>query len=69
VSFPWPHSPPTPGERAAYSDAEVAPYWLANLPAREPHPPLEGQTEADLCIVGGGFTGLWAALHAKRENP
>lgn len=24
---------------------------------------------ADLCIVGGGFTGLWAALHAVRERP
>ena len=28
-----------------------------------------GSTEADLCIVGGGFTGLWAALHAKAEDP
>lgn len=25
--------------------------------------------EADLCIVGGGFTGLWAALHAKTDDP
>jgi glycine/D-amino acid oxidase-like deaminating enzyme len=24
---------------------------------------------ADLCIVGGGFTGLWAALAAKRRDP
>jgi len=35
---------------------------------REPYPPLASTTGADLCIVGGGFTGLWAALHAKREN-
>jgi glycine/D-amino acid oxidase-like deaminating enzyme len=47
----------------------VAPYWLAALPAREPHPALTAPTEADLCIVGGGFTGLWAALHAKRDDP
>ena len=26
-------------------------------------------TEADLCIVGGGFTGLWAALYAKALDP
>ena len=26
-------------------------------------------TEADLCIVGGGFTGLWAALRAKALDP
>jgi glycine/D-amino acid oxidase-like deaminating enzyme len=29
------------------------------------HPPLEQNLEADLCIVGGGYTGLWAALYAK----
>lgn len=26
-------------------------------------PPLEGETRADVCVVGGGFTGLSAALH------
>jgi glycine/D-amino acid oxidase-like deaminating enzyme len=31
--------------------------------------PLEGAAEADLCVVGGGFTGLWAALHAKADDP
>ena len=25
--------------------------------------------DADLAIVGGGFTGLWAALRAKQERP
>src|SRR3954451_25224028 len=34
-----------------------------------PAPPLHGVTDADLCIVGGGFTGLWAALHAKSLDP
>nr|WP_221244458.1 FAD-binding oxidoreductase [Neoroseomonas alkaliterrae] len=28
-----------------------------------PTPPLEGEHRADVCIVGGGFTGLSAALH------
>ena len=32
-------------------------------------PSLAGVTEADLCIVGGGFTGLWAALYAKALDP
>ncbi len=27
------------------------------------HPPLDGSRKADVCIVGGGFTGLSAALH------
>jgi glycine/D-amino acid oxidase-like deaminating enzyme len=26
-------------------------------------------TDADLCIVGGGFTGQWAALHAIGDDP
>jgi glycine/D-amino acid oxidase-like deaminating enzyme len=69
VSFPWPESAPTAAHRAAYADAEPRPYWLANRPAREPYPPLASTTSADLCIVGGGFTGLWAALHAKRDDP
>ena len=30
---------------------------------------LHGVVEADLCIVGGGFTGLWAALYAKALDP
>jgi glycine/D-amino acid oxidase-like deaminating enzyme len=66
---PWPLTPPTPADRAAYADAEPRAFWLADLPAREPCPPLRGVAEADLCIVGGGFTGLWAALHAKADDP
>jgi glycine/D-amino acid oxidase-like deaminating enzyme len=66
---PWPSTPPTAADRAAYADAEPRPFWLAELPAREPSPPLRSAAEADLCIVGGGFTGLWAALHAKTDDP
>ncbi|HVW48684.1 MAG TPA: FAD-dependent oxidoreductase [Solirubrobacterales bacterium] len=66
---PWPLTPPTAADRAAYADAEGRSFWLAALPAREPSPPLRGPAEADLCVVGGGFTGLWAALHAKADDP
>jgi glycine/D-amino acid oxidase-like deaminating enzyme len=66
---PWPLTPPTLADRAAYADAEPRAFWLADLPTREPCPPLHGPAEADLCIVGGGFTGLWAALQAKAEDP
>ena len=38
---------------------------LAAPRRRTRRPALDGVTDADLCIVGGGFTGLWAALHAK----
>ena len=26
-------------------------------------------TKADICIVGGGYTGLWAALRIKELEP
>src|SRR5438105_5438524 len=32
-------------------------------------PQLEGQVTADVCIVGGGYTGLWAALRGKELAP
>jgi glycine/D-amino acid oxidase-like deaminating enzyme len=63
----WPA--PTARDRAAYADAVVRPYWLDRLPPRRPEPPLRGTVDADLAIVGGGFTGLWAALHAKADDP
>jgi glycine/D-amino acid oxidase-like deaminating enzyme len=66
---PWPTTPPTAAHRAAYADAKVVSYWLDGLPARQDDRPLEGTVDADLCIVGGGFTGLWAALHAKADGP
>ncbi len=41
-----------------------APSWYAaTAAARPPAPRLEGRVRADVCIVGGGYTGLSAALH------
>jgi gamma-glutamylputrescine oxidase len=37
-------------------------YQLAAGPGPE-YPPLDGSRQADVCIVGGGFTGLSAAIH------
>ncbi len=45
------------------------PYWLDNSAAPEPEPALERNIQCDLLIVGAGFTGLWAAIHAKEANP
>jgi glycine/D-amino acid oxidase-like deaminating enzyme len=69
ITFPWPSTPPTEAHRAAYAEAERRSYWLDGARAIEPLPALDADTDADLCIVGGGFTGLWAALHAKRDDP
>jgi glycine/D-amino acid oxidase-like deaminating enzyme len=53
----------------SYADAARVPFWLDRPGAPEPCAPLEGDAGADLAIVGGGFTGLWAALQAKEEDP
>jgi glycine/D-amino acid oxidase-like deaminating enzyme len=34
-----------------------------------PRPPLGGDTDADVCIVGAGYTGLWTAYHLLRGDP
>ena len=44
-------------------------FWLDDLPATFARPRLTGQHTADLVVVGGGYTGLWTALHAKQRNP
>lgn len=31
--------------------------------------PLDGEVRADVCIVGGGYTGLWTALDLKAFEP
>ena len=62
---------PTSGDRrpALLRRRRAAPL-LAGLPdAPAPRAPLEGHTEADLAIVGGGLSGLWAALQAKQIDP
>jgi glycine/D-amino acid oxidase-like deaminating enzyme len=53
---------------AAFADAEHRPYWLAQPDAPYPGPPLEANEEADLVVIGGGLTGLWAALLALEEG-
>jgi glycine/D-amino acid oxidase-like deaminating enzyme len=34
-----------------------------------PRPALSGDVRADVCIVGGGFTGLWTAYHLAALAP
>ena len=44
--------------------------WLDNQPGSlEPRPPLTGDTQVDVAIVGGGYTGLWTAYYLLRLDP
>jgi glycine/D-amino acid oxidase-like deaminating enzyme len=45
-------------------------WWWAQLGGLpEPRPPLDGDREADVCVVGAGYTGLWTAYELKRAQP
>ena len=35
----------------------------------DPRPPLAGDTQVDIAIVGGGYTGLWTAYYLLRLDP
>jgi glycine/D-amino acid oxidase-like deaminating enzyme len=45
------------------------PWWLEEAPPDPEEPPLAGDAETDVGIVGGGYTGLWTALTLKRRDP
>lgn len=38
-------------------------YYAASANKYEPFPTLEGSINCDVCVVGGGYTGLSSALH------
>ena len=42
--------------------------WTERAPPAPETPPLQGEAEADVAIVGGGFTGLSTALHLAERG-
>ena len=42
---------------------------LVRRTTRLPGVPLPGDRDADVCIVGAGYTGLWTAYYLKRADP
>ncbi|MEV6808432.1 FAD-binding oxidoreductase [Streptomyces sp. NPDC051132] len=60
----WPAHAPAPARRTA---------WLRDAFAAGPDdgksPALAGDVRCDVCVVGGGYTGLWTALEILRRAP
>jgi len=53
----------------ALSGARPEVCWTDRPDAPDGAQRLSGKIDADLVIVGGGFTGLWAAIHALTATP
>ncbi len=53
----------------ALAGAEPTPYWLDDPDEPEATDTLVEAETADLCVIGGGYTGLWTALLAKERDP
>ncbi|MGZ4441518.1 MAG: FAD-dependent oxidoreductase [Gaiellaceae bacterium] len=45
------------------------PWWLEEAPPDPETEPLSGDAEADVAVVGAGYTGLWTALALRRREP
>jgi glycine/D-amino acid oxidase-like deaminating enzyme len=54
---------------AALEDARHVPLWLDDPRRPAPRPALVGDLTVDLAIVGGGLSGLWAAVLAAEADP
>src|SRR4051812_34509272 len=57
------------GLHPSLADAAITPYWLDQPERPEPRPSYDVSGTADLCVVGGGFSGLWTAILAKERDP
>jgi glycine/D-amino acid oxidase-like deaminating enzyme len=53
----------------ALKDAKARPLWHDPEVMPGVLPPLATDETCELLIVGGGFTGLWAAMQAKERKP
>ena len=57
------------GSTSSFPDYERSSGWNRLLPARTPGTSLEQDVDADLIVIGGGFTGIAAAGRWAELNP
>jgi glycine/D-amino acid oxidase-like deaminating enzyme len=51
------------------ADALITPYWWEDVNAVVSRPQLPGDIDADVVVIGAGFTGLWCAYYLKDLDP
>ena len=44
-------------------------WWLEEAGRVDPLPPLSGSVDADIVVIGGGYTGMWTAWHLLQAEP
>jgi glycine/D-amino acid oxidase-like deaminating enzyme len=49
-----------------YEDVSL---WMSQVGPLDPRPALDGDTTADVAIIGAGFTGLWTAYYLLEAQP
>ena len=58
-------------DSTAPTQGESSCFWIADALRADPDAaaPLTEPITADVCIVGGGYAGLWTAIHLKGSSP
>ncbi|WJN59798.1 FAD-binding oxidoreductase [Pseudomonas sp. SO81] len=57
-----------PQQPAVHSDQHASSYYAATANLQLAYPPLAGEELADVCIVGGGFSGLNTAIELAQKG-
>ena len=48
--------------------SHVESWYAASANQQLSFPPLQGEVSADVCIIGGGYTGLSSAIHLRKAG-
>lgn len=55
-------------QQPVHSPQHAASYYAASVNRQQAYPPLGGELQVDVCIVGGGFSGLNTAIELAQKG-